>query len=112
MNDIVEKSQAEGVGQSSSIVATPAGVRLPKQPAKYVILSNWNVANDAAFTRKAATDIMEALEEEVYWGFNGVYAHQLFPGRSTELIPVNDLSQICIRSRPSENIVVWFSWII
>jgi len=112
MANIIEKTEAIGVGQSSSILVTEAGVRLPVQEARYVLLSNWNVQNNAAFTRKAASDIMEALEDEVYWGFNGVYAHQLFPGRTTELIPVNDLSQICLRSRPSESITIWYSWIL
>lgn len=110
--NIIDAS-VEGRGQSSSILVTPGGVRLPDQPARYILLSNWNVENDAAFTLKNAPgDLMEEIEAEVYWGFNGVYAHQLFPGRSTELIPCSNLKQICLRSRPGDQIQIWYSWIL
>lgn len=112
MVELFDKSDAFGTGSSSSILVDADGVRLPNQPARYLILSNWNVQNDPAMTIKGgAGSLLEELGEEVYWGFNGVYAHQLFPSQTTGLIPVNNLQQICLRTRTGDSITVWYSWI-
>jgi len=103
----------KGVGRSSSIVVTEGGVRLPDEPARLVMLSNWNVENEPTFTLKAAPGlIIEEQLNEVYWGFNGVYAHQLFPGKDSEWMPIANLQQISLRSRPGETAQIWFSWLV
>lgn len=106
-------TDVEGNGHSSAVEVDEKGVRLPKQAARYLIISNWNVSNDPSLALIANPGNLgpTELEHEVYWGFNGVYAHQLFPGQTTELIPVNDLSQITLRTRPGLKSTVWFSWI-
>lgn len=111
---VIIEPYARGEGHSSSIAVTPAGVRLPPIPARYVILSNWNVQNDAAFTKKAVPGVApEDANDEVYWGFDGVYAHQLFASQTTGLIPCSDLSQICLRSLPADAVIqIWYSWIL
>jgi len=42
--------------------------------------------------------------------FGGVYVHQLFPSQSTEIIPVTNLKDVCLRSRPSQTVTIWYSY--
>lgn len=101
----------KGVGRSSSILVVEGGVRLPDEDCRLVKLANWNAANDESFAFKAAPGLIEESGDEVYWGFAGIYAHQLFTSRETDWIPVNNLNQISLRSRPGETVHVWYSWI-
>jgi hypothetical protein len=98
------------VCESSSIKVIDSGVALPNRPARFVMLSNWNVENRELFTKKSTGATIEAANEEVYWGFHGVYAHQLFQSQTTPLIPVVNLSDIRIRSRAYSVIYVWYSY--
>ena len=98
---------------SSSVTVTEQGVRLPFTPAIAVMLSNWNVDNDPALSLKAgsgAADFAPDDLNEIYWGFNGVYAHQLFASQCTDIIPVTNLQDVCLRSRAGQTVTIWFSY--
>lgn len=49
------------------------------------------VPRDAEFTYDTA-------EEEIYWGFENVCAHQIFPKETTRMIPVRNARDISIRN--------------
>jgi hypothetical protein len=77
---------------------------LPDMPCDAVLISNWNVSDDTKdvrfnTTNTANTDI--SLNAEIYWGFVGKAAHQLFTSQTTPfLIPVSNANQISIRCSP------------
>src|SRR5690349_21168758 len=82
---------------SSTIIPADVLVRLPSQPCKFAMLSNFNVADVPAFTAKGdvgGNALPEDDLSEIYWGFNGRIVAQLFAGRSTEIFPVSNLNQI------------------
>ena len=101
---------------SSAVEVDANGTRLPDIPAIAVKLSNWNVENEPNFTLRpgsAGSGLYSPEKEsqlEIYWGFGGVYAHQLFPGESTDLIPLTNLKDVCLRSRPGQTVTIWFSY--
>ncbi len=111
-----------GGAQSGSIEVTEKGARLPKQTARFVMLSNWSVQDDSSYSAKpsydetnnvingGATDAAQPPNTEIYFGFGGNEAHQLFAGQTTVLIPVSDLSQITVRTRPNQRTTIFFSW--
>lgn len=111
--DINYLANYEGVSGGSAIEVTEGGVTLPPQPCKYVLISNWNVSNDAeGFTYRAPSgdNLYENAGFELYYGFKGVYVCQLFPGSNSFLIPVNNTKQICLRTRPGVTLTAWFAW--
>lgn len=87
-------------------------VRLPDQPCRLVQLHNWNVGDDTSFTAKATAGgaLVEDDLQEIYYGFNGKFCGQIFQGRSSEIMPINNLSQIIVRSRPAQSGKVYYSW--
>lgn len=90
--------QFKGNARSSSIkFEAGAGrtVRLPDQPCRAVMLSRWNASDDENFTVIGA-DFLDT-DNEVYYGFGGVIAHQLFISQTTPLLPINNLNQVTIR---------------
>ena len=98
---------------SSSVTVTEQGIRLPFTPAVAVMLSNWNVDNDPALGLKAGSGSANLVQDdlnEVYWGFGGVYAHQLFASGCSEIIPVTNLQDICLRSRAGQTVTIWYSY--
>ena len=99
-------------GASSILVPADKLVRLPDQPCKFAMLSNFNIQNDSAFTLKASGTggLYQDIGEEVYYGFNGIVIAQLFPAESTQLLPVNNLDQVCLRTRPGDSITIWYAW--
>ena len=114
IKDLPGSADYHGFAAGSSILV-PAGkiVRLPDQPCRYAMLSHWNVQNDAAsfaFRTVSGDQMYENAGDEIYFGFNGVLVAQLFPAQSTGLFPINNLNQICLRSRPGDNITVWYAW--
>lgn len=88
------------------------GARLPNQPCKFAMLSNWNVDDDPsmAFKPVSSDNLVANAGFEVYYGFNGIYVAQLLMGHVTDLLPISNLDQICVRSRPSSTARVWFAW--
>lgn len=106
--------ELKNIPETSSIKVTSAGVALPKRPAKYVLLSNWNCENVADLTLKepaASAFVIEELGFEVFWGFGSAYGHQLFPSQTTPfLIPVTDLSDIVLRCREGVEVIVCYSF--
>ena len=101
---------------SSAVEVDANGVRLPDIPAIALMLSNWNVENEPSFALRpgtAGSGLYSPEKEsqlEIYWGFGGVYAHQLFPGDTTPVIPITNLKEICLRSRPGQRVTIWFSY--
>jgi hypothetical protein len=95
--------------ESSSIAVDEDGVTLPNIKARYVMLSNWNVENKALMTKKTLAE-PEQAGDEIYYGFNGTPAHQLFQSQTTAMIPVNNLSDVFLRARPGAVVQVWFSY--
>jgi len=104
--------QGRGFG-SSMIVEPDVTMRLPKQPCRFAMLSNFSVLDVPVFSPKADAGSVESDlddETEVYWGFNGRIIGQLFAGKSTEIFPISDLGQISVRTRPGETTTIWFAW--
>ena len=103
----------KGTGQAASLLVTEAGVTLPRIPCKFVKIFNWNTNNDATQSTQAtnATGSYIDVGEEIYWGFNGIIAGQIFPAGNTELIPVSSLDQICLQAKAgSGSRQVWYMW--
>ena len=100
-------------GASSKIIEADVTVRLPDQPCRFAMLSNFNVTDVPAFTPKGdvgANALPEDDLDEIYWGFSGRICAQLFAGRSTEIFPISNLNLITVRCRPSQSTTVWFAW--
>ena len=88
-------------------------VRLPDQPCRFAIVSNWSTDDTSTLAEKADAGLPESdLDnlEEIYYGFGGQLIGQLFVGQSTEILPVSNLNQICIRARPGKTGRVYFAW--
>jgi hypothetical protein len=99
----------------ASSIAIPADklVRLPDQPCKFALLSNWSTEDTPLLPEKSDAGVPESdLDnlQELYYGFNGRLVAQLLDGRSTELLPVANLSQICVRTRPGQSGTLYFAW--
>jgi hypothetical protein len=81
--------------------ALPGSESLPDVPCDAVLISNWNVGDDKHDTGKNLTNAPNTdvtLLGEIYWGFDGKPAHQLFISQMTPfLIPVSNANQISIR---------------
>lgn len=100
----------EGNARSGSIrIAAGSVVTLPDQPCKFVMLSRWNASDDEAFT-VVGPDFLDT-DDEMYYGFSGQIAHQLFISQATPLLPVNNLKQVTIRvPQKGQPCVVHYSW--
>lgn len=106
---------------SSTIKVTPEGVTLPKIPADFIKLANWNVEDDEVFAYKES-DLppppdggnRPTVEQgiEVFYGFDGVFAHQLFPSSESEFLPIKSLSDISLRCREGQIIRIKYSYFI
>lgn len=107
-----------GLSNAGSVPLTSdKTVRLPDQPCKFVMLSNFNVLDDTDNTAKpdAGNFAAEAdNQQEIYYGFTagagGRLVGQLFQGQSTELLPVNNCNQIIVRPRKSRTGVLYYAW--
>lgn len=119
-------SEETVIPESGSILVTEKGVSLPNIPATGFILSNWNIDNKASFPYRRdttnafgdanapadakATTILQQSGNEIIWGFNGNYAHQLFAGQTTPLFPCGNLSEVSLRTRPGQKITIFYSY--
>ena len=102
-----------GIGDSDAVQVTEKMTRLPDMKAKFVILSNFNIEVTANYVNKATGgNLAEETGNEVFWGFRGIPANQLFMGKSTEMLPINNLNQISVRTRPGKTIMLYITWII
>ena len=98
---------------SSKVIEADVTVRLPDQPCRFAMLSNFNVVDVPTFTAKGdigANALPEDDLDEIYYGFGGRICAQLFTGRSTEVFPISNLNLITVRCRPSQSTTVWFAW--
>jgi hypothetical protein len=102
----------EGRAAASSILVNEVGSRLPYQPCRYALLSNWNVQNDPTLAYKSlsGSGLYEDAGFEIYYGFGGVYCVQLFPSQNSGLLPISNLDQICVRSRAGSSVQLWYAW--
>lgn len=101
----------KGEARSGSVaVASGATVRLPEADCKFVQISRWNVTDDENFTVSGASFLN--TNDEIYYGFDGILAHQLFVSQITDLIPVNNLRQIMVRvpSKVAGPVTVHFTY--
>jgi len=108
--------------ESGSITVTDKGVTLPKRAARFVMLSNWNTdgsselnfrddgSNNLASDGGVDMNVSGASGLEVIWGFGGTFAHQLFAGQTTPLIPIADLQDVCLRCRTGSQVTIWYSF--
>lgn len=99
-------------GGSSLFVPLGRMVRLPDQPCRFVMLSHFNVLNNAAYSFRTVSgdSLYENAGEEIYYGFHGILTGQLFPSQNTGLLPVSNLNQICLQGRPGVEATIWYSW--
>lgn len=102
----------EGRAAGSSILVDENSLRLPHQPCRYALLANWNTQNEPSFSYKSlsGSGLYEDGGYEIYYGFNGVFVAQLFPSQNSGLLPISNLDQICVRSRPGVNVQLWYAW--
>lgn len=86
---------------SNSLLTTRDPRRLSEisVPCDFVMLSVSNTVDDPgqSFAPRDPTTGYDESNEEVYWGFEAVCVHQLFPKDTTDLIPVKDLQDIFVR---------------
>jgi len=88
-------------------------VRLADQACRFAIVSNWSTDDTTALAEKADAGVPESdLDDmqEIYYGFGGQLIGQLFVGQQTEILPVSNLNQICVRSRPGKTGRVYYAW--
>jgi len=87
---------------SHYLAVTPESVRLDEDlTCDAVVISNWNAIDDnedSYIGGGASLSGSDLSNEEIYWGFNKALAHQLFAGNQTDLIGVNNLNEIYVRS--------------
>lgn len=79
------------------------------------MLSNWNASVNIAQTYDALSgdDLYENAGFEIYYGFRGVIAHQLFPSQSSPFLPVSNTNLITVKVREAAaDRYLWFSWFI
>jgi hypothetical protein len=104
----------EGVAASSTFpIEADKTMRLPDQPCRFVQLFHWNTGDDMSLTRKADIGLLGSSkddENEVYYGFGQRLCGQLFVGEHTDLIPVKNLNQIIVRTRPSKTATIYVAW--
>ena len=94
--------QLEGVALADSIEVTEKGITLPKEAARLVKLENWDVLPDTTLTAGNNVDVL--------WGYKGIYSHWLRAGGNTELLPISNLSDICLRTRPGQSVTIFYSF--
>lgn len=102
-----------GQARSSSFDVSEVIRRLPDNPCKYVLLSNFNVDEETplTYTALSADSLYENAGDEIYYGFAGVIAAQLFPSQNSGLLPVSNTNQICVRARPAIfQKKLWYTW--
>lgn len=103
-----------GEGRSSSFLCTAELQRLPSNPCRLVLLSNWNSTVDStapAYDALSADDLYENAGLEIYYGFNGIAAHQLFASQMSPFLPISNTDQISVKVRTgTPDRYVWFSW--
>lgn len=101
-----------GEARSSSFDVSETLKRLPDNPCRFVMLSNWNAADDTAlsYSGLSGDSLYENAGDEIYYGFFGVIAHQLYPTQTTGLLPVKNTNMISVRTRPGETRKLFFTW--
>ena len=102
-----------GKARSSSFDVAADLRRLPDNPCKFVLLANFNVDEETplTYTALSADSLYENAGDEIYYGFDGVIAAQLFPSQNSGLLPVNNTNQICLRARPGVGQKkLWYTW--
>ena len=86
---------------SNSVLTSSRPARLNEIsiPCDFVMLSVSNTADDPSesFAPRDPESGYDETKQEVYWGFDAVCVHQLFPKDSTDLIPVSDVQDIFVR---------------
>lgn len=97
---------------ASSETVTENGIVLPPNPCRYVMLVNWNtdIATALNYTALSANALYEDSGFELMYGFNGVYAAQLFPSQNSGLLPVNNTNKICVRTRAGVTRQLFYAW--
>jgi hypothetical protein len=107
-----EGFEGKAAGGSKNIPADKI-IRLPDQPCRFAVLSNWSTDDTPIMAEKSDAGVPESdLDnmQEIYYGFGGQLIAQLFVGQSSEMFPVSNLNQICIRARPGQSARVYFAW--
>lgn len=112
----------QGIGHSSAfqITGTDGKKKLPEHKCKFVRLHRWAVGDDQNFSlvNGIMTDtraILESGNDEIYYGLDNGICGQLFPGRSTDLIPVNNTNQITVfvpTKSATAQVAVHYEWFI
>lgn len=65
--------------------------RLESEPCSLVMLSLWTTDDDTEQTP-------QPTRAPVIFGFGDVYAHQLFPGTTSEIYPIKNLNLIRVKA--------------
>jgi hypothetical protein len=101
-----------GEARSSSFEVTQDLKRLPDNPCRFVMLSNWNAGDDVAlsYSTLSGDNLYENAGDEIYYGFAGTLAAQLFPSQSTGLLPVKNTNLISVRTRNGEVRKLFYTW--
>lgn len=102
-----------GNAQSGVADVSSSLQRLPHNPCRFVMLSNWNATPDAAlsYTALSGDSLYENAGDEIYYGFGRVVTAQLFPSQNSGLLPVNNTDQICFFNKAgSATSKLYYTW--
>jgi hypothetical protein len=100
----------QGKADTRSFPINESGFRLPDVSCKFVRISNFNVENLATMPVEFPRESSAKQGGEILYGFGGSPAFQIFPGAATDLIPVANLNQITLQSRPGETRQAWVTY--
>ncbi|MGI8996418.1 MAG: hypothetical protein ACR2GW_07065 [Pyrinomonadaceae bacterium] len=97
----------KGVIRTGSIVVTEQGVTLPNEPARSIKMENWDIKPDFALPADQQANAVDVL-----WGYGGAYIHWLKAGGNTEFLPITNLANINLRTKPGQQCEIFYSFLV
>ncbi len=81
---------------------------------KFVKIINRNTDDDLDLTYNTPTDTaaVKTCEGEIYFGYQGLAAHAVFPGEETDFFPCQNLSQILVKTRKNKGRTIYFTFFV
>ncbi len=92
----------KGLIRTGSVLVTELGVILPNEPARAIKMENWDLLQD----------LVTANGNDVLWGYGGAYIHWLKAGGNTEFLPITNLANINLRTKPGQQCEIFYSFLV
>lgn len=101
-----------GKADTIAVTANEQGCVPKYTECRFVQISNFNVENETArpYSIPPPGETENTSGFEIYFGFNGTITRQLFIGQTSEIIPIANLNQLIIQSRPGTTRTVWLTY--